>query len=190
MPLDPDREAAILAATFELLADVGYDRMSIDQIARRASASKATIYRRWSGKAELVADVVRQRMRAEHRPLPDTGSLGGDLVALCQAHCGMVERKRAQFLGLLPVFLSDPELASTLRAARPTPELDEIASLLDRARARDELAGAVQPAELLAILEAVVWHRILFTGEPTDAAFVETLADRVLLPLVRSWSRA
>jgi hypothetical protein len=77
-----------------------------------------------------------------------------------------------------------------LRAARPTPELDEIASLLDRARARDELAGAVQPAELLAILEAVVWHRILFTGEPTDAAFVETLADRVLLPLVRSWSRA
>lgn len=188
MPLDPDREAAILAATFDLLAEVGYDRMSIDQIARRASASKATIYRRWSGKAELVADLVRQRMRADHRPIPDTGSLRGDLVALCQAYCAMVDRKRAHFIGLLPVFLTDQGLARTLRDSRPSPELDEIDQLVNRARERGELTAAVDASELLFVLEALVWHRILFAGERTDEPFVRHLVDRVLLPLVRFWS--
>lgn len=189
MPLDPDREAAILAATFELLAEVGYDRMSIDQIARRASASKATIYRRWSGKAELVAALVRQRMRSHWQPVPDTGSLREDLHALCQEYCRVVDEKRAQFIGLLPVFVTDPELARTLRAARPSGELDQIEAVLSRARDRRELDADVQPRELLSVLEAMVWHRILFAGEPTDEAFVGSLADRVLLPLVRSWTR-
>ena len=52
-PRDETRDAAILAATLDVLGDVGYDRLTIDAVAPRAKASKATVYRRWSGKAAL-----------------------------------------------------------------------------------------------------------------------------------------
>ena len=55
------REQAILDAALELLKEVGYDRLSIDALAERAHAGKATIYRHWSGKAEIVVDAIRRR---------------------------------------------------------------------------------------------------------------------------------
>ena len=74
------RDAAICDATLALLAEVGYDRMSMDAVAARAKASKATIYRRWPGKQELVLDAVRSRAPGMAVP-EDTGSLRGDLLA-------------------------------------------------------------------------------------------------------------
>lgn len=188
MVFDPDRETAILDATLELLTEVGYDRMSIDQIARRASASKATIYRRWSGKAQLVADLVVRRMHPDHTPIPDAGSLRDDLVAWCQEYGRAFQRKQTLFLGLLPVFLSDQELAHTLREHVPGPDLDQISRILDRARDRGELNGKVEARGLLSILEATVWHRVLLTGEPLDPSFFENSVDRVLLPLLHAWT--
>ena len=84
--LDPARETAILDAVLALLTEVGHDRMSIDEVARRARASKATIYRRWSGKAAMVAALMH-RMALDYPPLPDTGSLRGDLVAGLRTFC-------------------------------------------------------------------------------------------------------
>ena len=70
------REAAICRAALELLAEVGYDRMSMDAVAHRARASKATIYRHWPGKYELVLDALRSRGVSEIAPI-DTGTLRG-----------------------------------------------------------------------------------------------------------------
>src|SRR3954452_17491342 len=78
------REQEILDAALEVLADVGYDRLTMDAVAQRAKASKATLYRRWNSKATLVVDAL-----ARTKPLPeapDTGDLRSDLVA---AFCGM-----------------------------------------------------------------------------------------------------
>ena len=72
------RDAAICDATLALLLEVGYDRMSMDAVAARAHASKATIYRRWPGKQELVLDAVRAR-GVGLTVAEDTGSLRGDL---------------------------------------------------------------------------------------------------------------
>ena len=83
-PRDDAREQAILDAAIDLVAEIGYDAMSIEAVAARAKSSKATIYRRWPGKAELVAEAMRRRSRAGPRGLPDTGSLRGDLLALVQ----------------------------------------------------------------------------------------------------------
>src|ERR1700734_1414294 len=78
--LDATRDAALRDAALELLAEIGYDRLSIDAVAARAKASKMTIYRRWSGKADLVVDALR--CPGKTGEVPDTGSLRGDLQAL------------------------------------------------------------------------------------------------------------
>jgi AcrR family transcriptional regulator len=187
---DPDREGAILDATLELLGENGYERMSIDQIARRAGASKATIYRRWSGKAQLVTDLVCQRMHTESMPVPDTGSLPTDLLALCQAYRRAIERKLPVVLGLLPTLVSDPELADTFRQNVPQPSLEQVGSMLERALARGDISRPVEPGELHSVLEAVVWHRMLRAGEALDDGFLQSTVDRTLLPLVRAWGAA
>ena len=83
-PRDDAREQAILDAAIDLVAEIGYDAMSIEAVAARAKSSKATIYRRWPGKAELVAEAMRRRSEPVLEDLPDTGSLRGDLLALVQ----------------------------------------------------------------------------------------------------------
>jgi AcrR family transcriptional regulator len=67
---DQQREEAILRAALELLAEIGYDQLTMDAVAARAHCSKATIYRRWPGKAELVTTAVRRQAVAAHGTSP------------------------------------------------------------------------------------------------------------------------
>ncbi|TMR94666.1 TetR/AcrR family transcriptional regulator [Nonomuraea basaltis] len=189
-PLDPERERAILDATMELLSELGYDRMSVDRIAKRARASKATIYRRWAGKPELVVDVICRRFDMEAPAGKDTGSLRGDLAAIFRSLCEAVERKHTLVIGLSSTLVSNQELARTLRAHMPARNLGEVKALLDRAVRRGELGAAVDPARLFAVAEALVWHRMIFTGPPFDEAFITESVDGVLTPLVNAWSAA
>ncbi|WP_433360313.1 TetR/AcrR family transcriptional regulator [Streptosporangium sp. CA-115845] len=163
-------------------------RNRIDQIARRASASKATIYRRWAGKEALVVDLICNHLEIDVVPPPDTGSMRGDLIGVVDGFCRILERKQAMIFGLLPAFLTSPELASALRDNVPRPDITGTVPLLERARERGELPGPVDPAELRKATEALVWYRLLFTGKPLDREFVEDTVDRFLLPLFRSWS--
>ncbi|MGP3963786.1 TetR/AcrR family transcriptional regulator [Nonomuraea sp. 3N208] len=187
-PLDPERDRAILDATMELLSEVGYDRMTVDQIAKRAKASKATIYRRWAGKPELVVDVICRRFDMDPPLGQDTGSLRGDLAAIFRSLCQVVERKHTLVIGLSSTLVSNQELARTLRTHMQAKDLGDVKTLLDQAVERGELAGAVDPARLFAIAEALVWHRLIFNGPPLDEAFVAESVDRVLLPVVTAWS--
>ncbi|MDR8409211.1 TetR/AcrR family transcriptional regulator [Nonomuraea sp. 3-1Str] len=205
-PLDPGRERAILDATLELLSEIGYDRMSVDQIARRARASKATIYRRWAGKPELVVDVICRRFDTDAPRPCDTGSLRGDLAELLRGLCETAERKHTLIMGLSSTLVSHQELARTLRAHMLSRDFHGVEALLERARERGEPAGqpaggpmkgpadgpprAVEAARLAGVAEALVWHRLIFVGPPLDEAFVEESVREVLLPLVRAWAAA
>ncbi|MGH2910532.1 MAG: helix-turn-helix domain-containing protein, partial [Solirubrobacteraceae bacterium] len=81
---DPERNAVILDATLVVLAEHGYDGMTIDMVAARAGSARATVYRRWPTKAELVLEAVARMSRDDvgDDPLPDTGSLRGDMTAM------------------------------------------------------------------------------------------------------------
>ena len=81
---DHTRDPEILAAALEILAETGFDGMTIDMVATRAKAGKATLYRRWPSKNELVIDAVACMKQADldQSRLPDTGTLRGDLVAM------------------------------------------------------------------------------------------------------------
>ncbi|MGN9840520.1 TetR/AcrR family transcriptional regulator [Nonomuraea sp. H19] len=188
-PLDPERDRAILDATMELLSEVGYDRMSVDQIAKRARASKATIYRRWAGKPELVVDVICRRFDMDAPPGQDTGSLRGDLASIFAGLCEAVERKHTVVIGLSSTLVSNQELARTLRAHMPTKNLGDVRALVERAVERGELGAPVDAARLFAVAEALVWHRMIFTGPPFGAEFVAESVDGVLMPVVTAWSK-
>ncbi|MEU4161448.1 TetR/AcrR family transcriptional regulator [Actinoplanes sp. NPDC026670] len=181
--LAPDREAAILDAIRELLAEVGYDRMSIDEVARRARASKATIYRRWSGKPDMVAAALHGLM-IDHPPLPDTGSLRGDLIAAMTGFCRVYERKQPIVLSLLAAIRADPSLGRLLHEHVLSTGVAESAEVLDRAVARGELTGTPDVTTLVEVGKALLWHRLLLSGEPLDHPWVLHVVDDVLRPLL------
>src|SRR3954470_22028186 len=88
--IEGDREVEILDAAIEVLADVGYDRLTMDAVAQRAKASKATLYRRWTSKAKLVVEALAQQKNTPE--IPDTGDLRSDLVAAFCGHGGLSDQ--------------------------------------------------------------------------------------------------
>ena len=136
----PRVDQAILEATIELLAEVGYDRTSIDAVAARAGVSKPTIYRRWpEGKEQLVSVAVAQCK--EDEPLIDTGSLRGDLVASIE-HMIAGMRENAQLAaGLTQRLRESPQLAQVFRDQIVSAKRERFRTMLQRAADRGELAA-------------------------------------------------
>ena len=144
--LDPEREQAILRATYDLLAETGYQGLRVDAVAARAKASKATLYRHWPTKAELVADAVQcckaaDGGRARHRqPARRPGRAGSDDRAI---H----DRRRGPLLaGLFMAMQHDPELAAELRSMRRVQAVRHAADDLRAGRAPGRAAPGYDPA--------------------------------------------
>src|SRR5438445_7159203 len=116
LKLDPEREQAILGATLEVLAETGYDALRLDVIAARAKASKATLYRHWPSKADLVVAAVKCYKQTDHLAETDTGSLRGDLLASLRAIADTMTGPTGQIMaGLVIAMQRDDELAHTVR---------------------------------------------------------------------------
>jgi AcrR family transcriptional regulator len=178
------REFAICDAALALLAEVGYDRMSMDAVAARAKASKATIYRRWPGKRELVLEAVRSRVADIVEP-PDTGCLRGDIIATLRVMADGIGGQDADLMaGVLRAMRSTPELAECVR----TQVLDRKRyigrTLIERAVARGELPTDADPDVWHEVAPALMFFRILVTDGSVDDAFLTHVADDVLVPLL------
>jgi AcrR family transcriptional regulator len=182
-PLDQTRDDAIRMAALEVLAEDGYDRLTIDAVAARARAGKATVYRRWRSKAELVVDAVACRAPAIGPP-PDTGSLRGDLHAMVTRKLGALEPGEAdQMLGLVSALPRHPELQRAFRECFITPRHGMLGQILERAVARGEIPSARDLAVVADVLPALVLHRLFLTGRPPDEEFLRSVVDQVLVPL-------
>jgi AcrR family transcriptional regulator len=184
-PRDEAREQAILEAAVDLLTEVGYEAMSIEAVAVRAKSSKATIYRRWPGKAELVADAMRRRTEPALEDLPDTGSLRGDLLMLIQRMVAGIEGPDGGLMcGLAVAVRTDPEFGRLLVARTHEHKLRTVAALVAQAEARGEIPPGADASLLLEVAPGVaLFHQM--SGQPFDAAFTEHLVDRILIPLLR-----
>ena len=179
------REEAILRATLELLAEVGYDQLTIDGVAARAHCSKATIYRRWQGKAELVITAVRRHSAPPPQPAPGTGSLREDLLAALEAmRSSVAGQDTALLLGLMTAMRHDQELAAVVREQVIDNKREVFGAAMARAVARGELPAGADHTLLAEISSAMLLSRQLVTGQPLDAAFAQELVDDVLLPLL------
>jgi AcrR family transcriptional regulator len=177
------RETAILEATLELLTESGYDQLTIDAVAVRARCSKATIYRRWPGKAALVMTAVRRHASPPAAAPPDTGSLRTDLLAALRAmREGLSGQDAGLILGLLVAMHRDPELAAVVREQVIDAKRAVFDAVIARAAARGDIPAAVDGVLLAEVSSAVLFSRALVTSQPLDDAFTQHLVDAVLLP--------
>lgn len=185
-PRSEERGQAILDAALQLVAEVGYERLSMDALAERAHASKATIYRHWSCKAEIVAAAIRCRAEASAEVVPDTGSLRGDLLALLQHACqAMAAEDGALMAAVLWAMRTDAALAALVRTQMVEGKRDVVQEVVERAVARGDCPAHADAKVAAEVMPAMVMSRLFVTGEPLDEAFCTHLVDDVMLPLLR-----
>jgi AcrR family transcriptional regulator len=190
-PLDLSRDADILDAALDVLAEEGFDGMTVDMVAARAKAGKATLYRRWPSKTELVIDAVACMKNASLIDLPDTGTLRGDLLAIIKPPTMQEgERKMKVMAGLVSLLARNPELADVANKAIVEPRAAINRTLMQRAMDRGEIPADTN-IELLALISpSMVSYRTLMLRKPVDRAFLISIIDDIVLPAARGTSRA
>ncbi len=184
---DHSRDPEILDAALDVLAEVGYDGMTVDMVAARAKAGKATLYRRWPSKGELVIDAVVCMKRGDFDidNLPDTGTLRGDLVAMIKPRTiEESERKLQVMAGLMSAIARSPELADAINKAIIEPRAEINRVLLGRAIDRGEIPADCDVETLAMISPSMAAYRTMVLKRPVDREFLITLIDHVVLPAV------
>jgi len=182
---DHTRDPEILDAALEVLSESGYDGMTIDMVATRAKAGKATVYRRWSSKAELVLDAVACMKQGEIDldDLPDTGTLRGDLVAMIRTpSIRDGERKLKVMAGIVSMIARSPELAAAAQEALVEPRATVNRIFFRRAIERGEVPADIDVEKLCIIGPALVAYSVLMLGRPVDRDFLISNIDQVILP--------
>lgn len=182
---DASRDGAILEAAITILGEVGYNRMTMDMVAVRAKAGKATVYRRWASKGDMVLDAVAQmkREQVDLGNLPDTGTLRGDLLALFKpASVEESERKLRALAGLSALLAQDASLAGAASNAIVEPWVAANRALLHKAAARGEISADTPVETMATIIPSLAAYRALIERRPFDRAFLVEMLDHVLLP--------
>lgn len=179
--VEGERELQILEATLEVLDEVGYDLLTMDAVASRAKASKATLYRRWKGKPELVVAAI---MAHKGEPAaPDTGSLRGDLLAAYCGSGGLNDPLAQSVLSAVVTAMGrDPEFAEVYRRDFIGPKIASSRAIYERARERGEVHPDADLEMLSSSLAGIVLHRAFLLGDAVTPDLVARVLDQVVLP--------
>jgi AcrR family transcriptional regulator len=179
--VEGERELEILEATLEVLDEVGYDLLTMDAVATRAKASKATLYRRWKGKPELVVAAIMAHKGES--VVPDTGTLRGDLL---EAYCGSGGLNDPLAQSVLSAVVTamgrDPEFAEVYRRDFIGPKIALSRQLYERARERGEVHPDCDLSIIAPALAGIVLHRAFLLGEDVTPDLVGRVLDEVVLP--------
>jgi len=168
---------AVLAATYAELADHGYPALTVDAVATRAGVHKTTVYRRWGGVDDLLADALDQT-RETPWPVPDTGTVEGDLVAVAVEIASAFGDAGVPTAVVAASFQS-PRAALALQAFYAARQ-EEAAKVVVRAVDRGELPGGVDPVEVVRLACAPLYYRVFITREPVDAVVAERAAHAAI----------
>jgi AcrR family transcriptional regulator len=182
-PRSATSQKAILAKAIEILLEQGLTSMSMDDVAKRAGVSKATIYRWWASKELLALDALATEW-ALPTPSPDldTGSLRGDLLARIHPWLGQLNQKPYERIiaGLLAQTQTDPEFAKLYREQFVAPRRDETRRLLLRAIDRGEIGADTNLEVTLDLLYGPIYHRLLHRHAPLNDRFAAQVIDAVI----------
>ena len=187
-PRDARADRAILEAALELAAADGLAGFSVDAVAQRAGVSKATIYRRWSTKEQMVMDAIHEL--AVPGETPDTGSLRGDLDVFFADICAGMEKGPGGDLmaQLVMAARTQPEVMAVLKQKMATRRRPLVVAL-ERAIERGEIPESTDVEAAIDLLSGPVMFRFLVTHEPVDASFVQCVRDVVVDGLERGHCR-
>ena len=172
--------------TLELLQQHGYDRLTLDAVAATARASKATVYRRWPTKAELVLTAFIEGIR-QVAVAPDTGTLRGDLLHLGDVICQQARQHAGTFRAVLVEVSRNPELNDAMQHQFIDQRKALIQNILQQAVDRGEIDDDAISDELWDLLPGYLIFRAIVPNRPPTPHTVQTLVDNVILPsLTRS----
>ena len=179
-PRDERADRAILSAALKLMATDGVYELRMDDVAARAGVGKATIYRRYRSKEELVGAAVGTFV--SEIEIPNTGSAREDLLALMRAAVRVYSRDLEAGLmpGLVNAMRRDPELAHSFREGFLARRRAALTVVLDRAVARGELRPDLDVELALDVLGGPLFYRLLITGGAIDDALAEGVAELIL----------
>jgi AcrR family transcriptional regulator len=160
----------MLRATLDLLAEVGFDAMSIEAIAARAKVGKTTIYRRYASKAELVADAI-ESVREEIM-IPDTGHLEGDIEALIQnaAKITLTPLGRQAVAMIIGSASSNAQFAQIYWTKYLQPRRKSFAVVLERAKVRQEIPTDLDSDLVFDMMSGIMLYALIF--QPTSEAWI------------------
>jgi AcrR family transcriptional regulator len=185
--LDSSRDLVLREAALAVLAEVGYDRLTMDAVAARGCAAKTTIYRRWQGKAELVVDALNSLKGVPD--VPDTGSLRQDLRALAESTTSAESKFGAQVtIGMVNALAHDTELRRVFGEKFVAPRMAGFRQVFERAVARGEMPGGHDLDLLARLFPALALQQLVTSGELPGAQFARHVMDEVIYPLATASS--
>jgi len=179
-PREARADQAIRAATLELMAEQGVQALRMGDVATRAGVGKATIYRRYRSKDELVTDAVGGLV--SEIAVPDTGSTRGDLLALMNEAVELYSNSIAA--GLMPTVVDEmsrnPEFAEIARDRFLTGRRAALREVFERGIGRGELRGDLDVELALDVLGGPLFYRLMITGGPIDARLATNVVELIL----------
>jgi AcrR family transcriptional regulator len=182
---DASRDAEILDAALEVLSEVGYAAMTIDEVAARVKASKATIYRRWPSKGHLVVDAAA-RMKSSQVALdrlPDTGTLRGDYLELFRVHSvEQADLTLRVMAGLASMISDERTLTDEVSAAVVEPWAAAQLVLMRRAVDRGEISASADIETASTVIPSIAAYRALVQQKPFERDFLISMLDGVVMP--------
>lgn len=176
-----DVTAAIETAFFEELAAVGYGRLSVDAVAKRAGVGKAAIYRRWKSKQDLAVDLVT-KVAVAAIDVPDTGTLRGDIRAYLQNGREALTHRLARTIipDLLAEAARDPDYSATIAGQIREPRRLKAAQLFERARERGEIADDADIDVALDTIGGALYWRQSVMQMDADDDYLDRLTEAIL----------
>ncbi|MGX7671855.1 TetR/AcrR family transcriptional regulator [Plantactinospora sp. DSM 117369] len=171
---------AIRQAVMQELAAVGYGRLSIEGVARRAGVGKTAIYRRWNSKLEMVLEIV-SRVAGQSLPLPDTGSLKGDLDVLLRIVARALRHPLASQIipDLLAEASRNPQIAQTLQEALHANQRDVGILLIGRAVDRGELPAGADPDVAIDLIIGPLYWRLAVARTPIQEDYLRRMVAAI-----------
>ena len=181
--LSPEREGELYATVVQLLREVGYKALTMQEVATRAKCSTATLYRQWQGKPGLVVAAVEHEQPPPGPELDvDTGTLRGDLREMVRRATPVARSEQKLIAALAHAALRDRELATAMREQLAEPARELVDRILDRAIARGEIPADAPARRFSHMVVAVGLVRPMLDGNQADEQYVLNLVDAVLLP--------
>lgn len=180
--LTPEREDELLRTVVELLSETGYEALTMDAIATRSRASKATLYRQWQDKPTLVITAMKH-VHPVFTGDTDTGTLAGDLHTVARR---LARKDSDLMIAMGQAVMRDPDLAEVFRELLIKPEHEAFRQIVMRAVARGELQRVPASLDLCApMLVQQVANRPICLGLDCTEEFLVEVVDHVILPSLR-----
>jgi AcrR family transcriptional regulator len=178
-------ESAILGAAWEQLTAEGYEHFTFDTVAARAQTSKPVLYRRWKTREDLLRATVRHRAAADSPPLPDTGTLRGDLLALL-TYANTTRNPMAALVSSMlgSYFNQTGPTPAELRGAFLGQRGSAVEQVINRAVARGEIDPARLTPRIMDLPFDLFRNEMLMTLKPVPDHVLRQIVDDIFIPLV------